>query len=459
MSARILVVDDNPLNIKLLAAKLAKDYYFVTSAENGAQAISMAKIEQPDLILLDVMMPEMDGFETCKILKADPETKHIPVVMVTALSDVSDRVRGLEAGADDFLTKPINDTALMARVRSSLRLKMMRDEWRLRESTAAQFSLATPEPETNEISGHILILEDDASDLKNITRILQESGWTQKNVTTLEEVAREAETTDYDLVILSLNLAREDGLYACAQLRAKDATRTLPILLVGHDADIEKIARGLDLGANDYLVRPVEGSELIARTRTQLRQKKHHDRLKKNLEHSLAMALVDPLTGAYNRRYLDMHLPKLMARCLTSGRALSVLSVDLDFFKKINDTYGHAAGDIVLKSTVACLMKNLRPSDLVVRMGGEEFALILPETEIKTALTAGERLREAIAAQKIEVPDAALPIAVTASFGVACVEHGNAQETLEKLLQRADNALYAAKETGRNRVVSSVRES
>ena len=132
MSARILVVDDNNLNVKLLAAKLAKDYYFVSTAENGPDALTVVHRDMPDLILLDVMMPDMDGFEVCTKIKEDPTTRHIPIVMVTALSDVKDRVRGLECGADDFLSKPINDTALMARVRSLLRLKMIIDEWRMR---------------------------------------------------------------------------------------------------------------------------------------------------------------------------------------------------------------------------------------------------------------------------------------------------------------------------------------
>src|SRR5437016_1041354 len=140
MTARVLVVDDVELNVRLLAAKLASEYFEVLSADNGPAALAMAEGELPDIILLDVMMPRMDGFEVCRRLKANPRTTDIPVVMVTALSDVADRLRGLEAGADDFLTKPVNDIALFARVRSLVRLKRMMEEWRLREGICGRFA-------------------------------------------------------------------------------------------------------------------------------------------------------------------------------------------------------------------------------------------------------------------------------------------------------------------------------
>src|SRR3954451_5844477 len=140
MSARVLVVDDVDINVKLLEAKLSSEYFDVLAASNGAAALGIAQNEAPDLVLLDVMMPGMDGFEACRRLKADPRTAEIPVVMVTALSDVADRLRGLEAGADDFLTKPVNDVALFARVRSLVRLKRMMEEWKLREEVCGRFS-------------------------------------------------------------------------------------------------------------------------------------------------------------------------------------------------------------------------------------------------------------------------------------------------------------------------------
>jgi len=459
MSARILVVDDNPLNVKLLAAKLARDYYVVNTAENGARALQLAMVDHPDLILLDIMMPDMDGFEVCRRLKADPSTRHIPVVMVTALSDSADRVRGLECGADDFLTKPINDVALMARVRSLLRLKMLMDEWRLRESTAAHFALPTlPEPQENGVAGsQILLLEDNPNDLQTLERILESGHLVVTHAENAVEALQTGQTGAFDLMMVSLDLKHEDGLQLCARLRAHEATRMLPILLIANEGEIDRVAKGLDLGANDYLLRPLDGNEMIARVRTQLLQKQHYDRLRSNYERSLAMALVDPLTGAYNRRYLDTHFPKMVTRYRLMGRPLSVLSFDLDHFKQINDAHGHAAGDAVLKEFVTRLTQSLRAMDLVVRLGGEEFAVVMPETDLSAALAIAERLRQAVVADSIPVTGTATALSITTSVGVATSREDH-RDSPADILKRADTALYRAKTAGRNMVVGEAQE-
>jgi two-component system cell cycle response regulator len=455
MSARILVVDDNPLNLKLLTAKLTHDYYIVSTAENGEQTLQKAQTDNPDIILLDVMMPGMNGFEVCQALKADPKTAHIPVVMVTALSDTADRVRGLEAGADDFLTKPINDMALMARVRSLLRLKTIMDEWRLREATSSQFNM---EPrrggEDIDVSagGKELILEDDSNQRDIIAGILKSISVSVTCVIKISEAADLAPNGSFDLALTSLNLANEDGLLLCSLLRAQAATRQLPILLLANDGGLAQVSKGLELGANDYLMRPFDANELLARTRTQLRQKRHYERMRKNYEDSFMMALVDPLTGAFNRRYLDAHLPRLLGRVVPSEKPLSVLMVDIDYFKKVNDQYGHPLGDIVLREVVRRMMNGLRPSDLVARMGGEEFVVVLPETSIERALAVSERVLKHISKTPVASLDGGNEIFVTVSIGLACVQEGEEEESAS-LLKRADGALYKAKEGGRNRVV------
>ena len=288
MSARILIVDDMPPNVKVLTAWLGSEHYVVSTAANGFEALAKIEAEAPDIVLLDAMMPGLDGFETCRRIKDDPATAHIPVIMVTALSEVDDLVRGFDAGADDFLIHPVDGRALIARVRSQLRRK------------------------------------------RNNERVLEE-------------------------------------------------------------------------------------------------------------------ALVDPLTGAFNRRYFDAHAPRLAARCRAARKSLAVLMVDVDTLKQVNDTHGHGAGDRVLKEVVNRAKFALRPLDLVARMGGDEFAIVMPETNLAAAIQIAERLCSRIGEAPIE------GVAVTVSIGAAA-SRPDEEEALDTTLQRADAALYDAKRAAGNRV-------
>ncbi|MDE1901188.1 MAG: PleD family two-component system response regulator [Alphaproteobacteria bacterium] len=458
MSARILIVDDNPVNVKLLSAKLSLDYYIISTATNGVEAVDKAAREQPDLILLDVMMPEMDGFEACQRLKADPATSHIPIVMLTALSDVADRVRGLAAGADDFLGKPINDVALMARIRSLLRLKVLMDEWRLREQTAQQLSPsdALPPAAPVDLQGsRVLIVDDQQADGDFIDDALRPLSVTIARVGTIADAERELAARDIDLIFSSLDLQNEDGLMICPRLRANAASRHIPILLLGNPEDLPRVAKGLDLGANDYLMRPFDTQELFARARTQLRHKRNYDTLRHGFEQNMKMALVDPLTGAFNRRYLDAHMPRFLRHAAETRNSLSVQMVDIDHFKKINDTYGHAAGDAVLREVALRITNGIRPSDFMVRMGGEEFAIVMPGTFLPHAAKIAERLRQTIAGTLIPLPDGKNSVHVTVSIGISDAR-ADLEDEANKIFERADAALYRAKQSGRNQVVTDV---
>ena len=214
MTARVLVVDDIPANVKLLEARLGAEYFDVSTANSGEQALAKIAKEAPDIVLLDVMMPGMDGFEVCRRIKANPESAHLPVVMVTALDQVSDRVQGLEAGADDFLTKPVNDLALFARVRSLGRLKTMVDELRLRQATGESMGLG--EAATRSFNeppgrGRILVVEDREQSATRIRENLQDEHDVDVVPQTTEAVVR-ARGGDYDLVIASLALDKQDAL-------------------------------------------------------------------------------------------------------------------------------------------------------------------------------------------------------------------------------------------------------
>ena len=344
MTARVLVVDDLRPNVKLLEAKLTSEYFDVVTATDGQSALESVGEHQPDIVLLDVMMPGMDGFEVCRRIKSDPETMHIPVVMVTALSDNSDRVRGLESGADDFLTKPVNDVAMFARVRSLVRLKMLSDEWRLREQTSGQLGVLKDEKPLHSVDptgAKVLIVDDNPIDAQKISSTLEQDLDRMSVTDSIEDARIQLRGGGTELIIINLRLKDQDSLRFCSQIRANEATRHTPILLVVEEDDTDRLAKGLDLGINDYLIKPIDRQELLARVRTQVRRQRYQDKLRDNYERSLAMALTDSLTGLYNRRYLSAHLGGMIERMGESGKSMAVLMFDIDYFKRINDTYGH----------------------------------------------------------------------------------------------------------------------
>lgn len=454
MSARVLVVDDILPNVKLLEAKLSSEYYDVLTATNGAEALDKVISQSPDIVLLDVMMPGMDGFEVCRRIKENPATAHIPVVIVTALTDPADRIKGLEAGANDFLSKPLNDIALMSRVRSLVRLKMTVDEWRIRENTATQLGVvdsaanAMNEPVER---ARILVIEDQSFESKKFTDALQ----VDDDIVIVSETGADAMAkvteAEYDLLAVSLNLKNEDGLRLCSHLRSSDKTRSIPILMVASEEDMPRIAHGLEIGAHDYILRPVDRNELLARVRTQVRRKRFQQRLRSNFELSLSMALTDPLTGLYNRRYFEVHLQKLLDKNKQSKKSMAVMMLDVDHFRNFNNTYGHAIGDVVLKIFAERVQDSLRSFDLVARLGGEEFVVILPDVSTEMAYFIGERLRRSIGEVPFECNVEGGFVSVTTSIGGAIIDGGTS--TMEQVLKRADDCLYAAKEGGRNQVV------
>src|SRR5437868_2008882 len=334
MTARVLVVDDIPSNIKLLEARLAAEYFDVASACNGPEALTRIAEQEPDIVLLDVMMPGMDGFEVCRRIKNNPATAHIPVVMVTALDQTSDRVAGLEAGADDFLTKPVDDAALFARVRSLVRLKMMTDELRMREATGGSIGLADPAATLSEKSptGRILVIED-RPDAAGAFASALGTGNELVHVERFEEALTRARTGDFDLIIVSLGLRGFDALRLCSQLRSLQEVRNVPILVLVSEGDRRKLNQALEMGVNDYLSRPMDKNELVARVRTQLRKKRYADRLRHNVQLSLEMAITDQLTGLHNRRYMSRHLDNLVAGAKKTSKPLAFLILDIDYFK------------------------------------------------------------------------------------------------------------------------------
>jgi two-component system cell cycle response regulator len=454
MSARVLVVDDIHLNLKLLQARLSAEYFEVVTASNGQEALDICARSQCDIVLLDVMMPGIDGFEVAMRLKSNPATHHIPIIMVTALDQPADRVKGLEAGADDFLTKPIDDIALIARVRSLTRLKMATDEMRMRVATSRQIGVPDPaEDAINDegLNGRILVVEDHAPTADRVAAALARQHTVGISADPQDALFRAAEGK-FDLMIVSLDLQNYDALRLIGQIRSLERTRYLPILLITVEQQKARLLRALDLGANDYLLRNADRNEIVARVKTQVRRRRFTERLRDNVQQSMELAITDPLTGLYNRRYMESHANLLVTRANEREKPLTMLITDIDHFKAVNDTYGHDVGDEVLREFADRLRSCIRGVDLACRFGGEEFVVVMPDTDLGIGNRVAERIRRRIAGEHFVVARGTQSLEVTISIGLAALS--SAEDMPGAILKRADEALYRAKRSGRNRVVS-----
>src|SRR4029079_7974415 len=252
--------------------------------------------------------------------------------------------------------------------------------------------------------------------------------------------------------VVSLSLDNFDGPWLCSQARSLERTRHVPILAISDADNNARLLRGLEIGVNDYLLRPIDKNELLARARTQIRKRRYTDHLRDNVQNSIEMAITDALTGLNNRRYMESHLATLAEQASSRGKPLAVMMLDIDYFKSINDNYGHDAGDDVLREFAVRARKSIRGIDLACRYGGEEFVIVMPETDLHVAGMVAERLRRSIAGEPFAIHKGAKRIEVTISIGLTTLEQKG--EAVGAVLTRADTALYRAKHDSRNRVVS-----
>ncbi len=456
MTGRILVVDDVATNRIVMKVKLAAACYTVVQADNGASALRAAAETRPDLILLDVVMPDMSGLDVCRRLKEDPETAEIPVLLVTGHADAVSKVAALEAGADDFLAKPVDEVALLARVRSSLRARDTVRELRERGESGEclGFAEALAGFEAQEAAGRIRLIAPgprgavawkaalEGQGLGDVRVVLREAALT-------EMAMDEREAADVFVIAADLGQPNE-GLRLLSDLRSRPGTRHAATLMVLPDGDSERAAIALDLGASDILYQPVDTRELALRIGAQLRRKRQADRLRASLRAGLELAVTDSLTGLHNRRYALFQMERMLSR---PGRGVAAMMLDLDHFKAINDGHGHAAGDAVLRLVARRLRAQLRSGDLLARIGGEEFLVALPDADRAAALDCAERLRHAVSDIPFEVGRDGAAIQVTMSVGLV-ISPGGSCESPENMIARADGALYGAKSGGRDQVLA-----
>ena len=452
MAGKILIVDDVATNRIVLKVKLASAHYETVQASCGTEALSLAAQIRPDLVLLDLDLPDMSGIEVCTLLKSDPATRDIPVVIITAFHDADRKLEALRAGAEDIFWKPFDELLLLARLRSLLRARETSEQQGLRDGTYRELGFAEP---AQAFDGPGLIgLIAGRSEIAEAWKATLQPYLGHRLVVMDRDAALSFDSGAAlpDVFVVAANLLRPgDGLRFLSELRSRATTRHAAVCMVLAGAAQDSSAIALDLGADDLFESAMDPAEMALRLQTQMRRKRQADRLRTTLADGLRLAMIDPLTGLHNRRYAFPHLAHIVEHAQEAGQDLAVLIMDIDRFKLVNDTYGHAAGDAVLVTVAERLRANLREVDLIARIGGEEFLVALPNTNIDDARTTAERLRYGVADMPIRIGDGP-SLSITASIGLAMHHGGSFCPSVDTLVERADAALLAAKADGRNQV-------
>jgi two-component system cell cycle response regulator len=454
MSARILIVDDIAANRILHQARLAAAFYQPMLAADGASCLAIAQRERPDMVLLDLGLPDISGLDVLQRLRRNPACRDIPVIALTSTGGAAERLAAFAAGADDVMDHPANERVLLARLRNLLRLKAESD-------FPAPDALALPglaeAPAGFEPQGTIALVTPAHMPGEGLRDAL--AGQLRDRLVVLSRREALAELAGKGCnAVPEVFVLQDDGrnpsstLRLLSELKSHQATRHAAVCVVGPAGAGDEAAMAFDLGADDAVGPGVTAEELVLRTRGLLRRKRHFDQLRAQMQDGLRMAMRDPLTGLYNRRYAVPQLASIADRARAEGSPFAVMVMDLDRFKQVNDVHGHAAGDRVLVEVAHRLTVNLRETDVLARIGGEEFLVILPRTGMAKARLVAERLCQMMDDEPIRLASGE-ELRVTVSIGVAVA--GTAGEEsfgVEGLVEQADIALLESKGAGRNQV-------
>lgn len=456
MQGTILILDGVSTNRIMLKVQLSAAWYRVVQADSLNGLIPLVRRIRPDLILCATKLSDGDVTEVSARLRSDEELAGIPVIAVTPQIDANARLRLLAAGIDDVLSQPVDDVVLLARIRSLIRAHSSAQDI-CQQATMQSSGFAEP---VSEFSGPL------RADVAFVTQTPGAGAvWRARmkghvrhrlHLHKVEAMQKLLSDSPPDAIVVELR-NKETGLRLLADLRARNTTRNAAVIAVTNPADPHLAADALDLGADDALPSGFCVEELSLRLDTQLRRKARLDRYRESVRNGLKAAFTDPMTGLHNRRHALPELHRIAREASETGNSFAVMMVDLDHFKHINDRYGHATGDAVLIETARRLRGQLRPHDMIARVGGEEFLIVLPATSRREALGIADRMCQTINGEEFHIADQTAPIGVTTSIGVVVARIQNSSSCaptrhVPRLIEQADKALYEAKDAGRNQV-------
>jgi two-component system, cell cycle response regulator len=482
----VLVVDDDEIALAIIGDQLEAQGFDVVRASSGRDALALMETRFFSVLLTDCQMPEMDGVDLTERVRARGMSETY-IMMLTMRNAAFDYERGYAAGVDDYLSKANPNVELFARINAAFGTAALRCS--LKDTRAAQAavphvdptadrSIASPKDARKDPIGAgfkaadedwetttqilampamhmptVLVVDDDELILERLKLLILEAGYEVFTAASGDAALAALQKNFMSIVIVDRNMPGMDGLALCRAIRQRTwAGYVYLMVLTAHDAE-EEVLLGLRAGADDYVSKRASEAQLIARLATATRILSLEYSLKIALADRKRMALTDALTGANNRRYFMRYFGAELKRARRFGMELSLLSLDVDHFKKINDSFGHGAGDAVLKQVVETVQRNLpREYDWCARMGGEEFAVVLPQTNVAGAAVVAEKLRKAIEEMPLRIAAGMGP--VTVSIGVSGLQAMPARNstTIEMVLAHADQCMYKSKAAGRNRV-------
>lgn len=452
MQANLLIVDGISTNRIALNARLTAAWYNVTQAGSLPEALAALQTGAPDLIIIGSGLSDFTPEEAIHRLRDGEKMENFPVIALS--DDDASHAALMRAGADDVLSNRCPDRFLLARIRSLLRAYSTVSEWQMRDDASQALGFAEA-ASGFERPAPVFFVQNAAIDADELTRGLG----AELNLSAMSQAWSVLPLKGVDSVI-ALSMHPDDaatGFALLADLRARPDTRYSAILALVPAGELEMAAQALDMGADDTIIGAPEPLELKLRARRLWKRKQLADQLRASVRSGAEAAVADSLTGLHNRRYALPQLKRLTDQARAAGKPLAVMIADLDHFKQINDWHGHAAGDAVLVEAARRLKQNLRPDDLIARIGGEEFLIAMPGADRTAARQAALRLCQRMAEVPFDLPGTPASLKVTISIGLALTDRGVFSP--EELMKRADAALYRAKQTGRNRYSISQRDA